>query len=184
MENKSKSGSANVVTIAVLAALTAVLDMFGVFGLPVGILSVSSFYFASAFYLLFVEVFRWRGAIASYIGLLLASVFTTGFSVMPLLLAWGNVVCNVFVVGLMRRLDNDYKCDKVWKAATEVLLLLIAPAISGLWILGGYVVFGIMPVSALPAAVFAWWFAGSLVYLIIGIPLMKFVMPLFRRFRL
>lgn len=181
---KEKKKFTTVVTIAVLAALTAVLDMFGVLGLPVGILSVSSFYFASAFYLLFVEVFRWKGAIAIYIGLLLASIFTTGFSVMPLLLAWGNVVCNVFVVVLMKRLGNDYQCNSVGKVVSEVILLMIAPVISALWVLGGYVVFGIMPLSGLAAAVFGWWVGGVMVNLIISIPIMKFVMPLYKRFSL
>jgi len=170
------------VAVAIMIALTAVLDMFGVFTLPTGIVSVSSFYFASAFYLLFIEVFRWKGAISVYLGLLLASFFTTGFSVMPLILAWGNVVCNLFVVLLMKKMNNDYKFDSLKKIIVELLLFLIAPIISAFWVLGGYVIFGVMPGEALMSAVFAWWLGGVVVYFIIGTPMMRFILPLFKKF--
>ena len=179
---KDKLKPTNIIIVAILAALTTILDIFGVFGLPVGILSVSSFYFASAFYLLFVEVFKTKGAIAIYIGLLMSSFFTTGFSIMPIFLAWGNVLCNVFVVYMMRWAKNEYKMDTFKNILIEVVLLLFAPLISAIWVLGGYTLFEIMPLAALPAAVFGWWLGGIMVYLIIGIPLMRFVMPLFKRF--
>lgn len=170
------------VVMAIMIALTAVLDMFGVFTLPVGIVSVSSFYFASAFYLLFIETFKWKGIVSVYLGLLLASFFTTGFSVMPLILAWGNVVCNIFIVIIMKKCNNDYKFDSIKKIIIELLLFLIAPLISAFWVLGGYVLFGVIPVATLMVAVFAWWLGGIAVYIIIGTPMMRFILPLFKKF--
>lgn len=58
----------DIVLIAVLAGLTAVLDLFGVLGLPFGIISVSAFYFGAAFYLLFFVGFKLKGALGIYLG--------------------------------------------------------------------------------------------------------------------
>ncbi|MDD3141398.1 MAG: hypothetical protein PHX08_20860 [Lachnospiraceae bacterium] len=118
------------------------------------------------------------------LGLLLASFVTTGFSVMPLLLAWGNVLAPFLVFIVMKAFHCDFDLKHLKDIVIEVIILILAPIISGVWILGGFVLFGVMPASALLTSIFAWWLGGSLVNLIIAIPLMKFVFPLLKRFNL
>lgn len=172
------------IIIAILTGMVALLDIVGVIGLPTGVLSVSSLYIAAAFYLLFIAAFNWRGAIAVYLGLLLSSIFTTGFSIMPLILAWGNVIAPFFIVWTMKKLNLSFNLGNIKESIIEIILMLIAPFISAFWILGGYVLFQIIPASSFVAALIPWVIGNIVVYLVIAIPLMKFVLPLFQRFKL
>lgn len=181
---KKKDFGTVLITIAVLAGLTAVLDIFAVIGFPTGIFTVSSFYVSSAFYILFVYLFGWRGCLGIYFGLILSSIISGGFSIFPIYGAWGNVLASVVIIYGMKALKRN--CELKTKAdfITIVVLYVIAPIVSALWVLGGWVVVGILPKEAFPSAFWAWWFGGLCVYLIIGTPLMKFVAPLVKRFNL
>lgn len=172
------------IIIAVLAGMVALLDIVGVIGLPTGVLSVSSLYIAAAFYLLFIAAFNWKGAIAVYLGLLLSSVFTTGFSIMPLILAWGNVMAPFFIVLVIKKLNLSFNLGNLKESIIEIVLMFVAPFISAFWILGGYVLFQIIPASSFVASLIPWIIGNIIVYLVIGIPLMKFVLPLFKKFKL
>lgn len=172
------------VIIAILSGMVALLDIVGVIGLPTGVLSVSSLYIAAAFYLLFIAKFNWKGAISVYFGLLLSSIFTTGFSIIPLILAWGNVIAPSFIVLVMKKLNLTFNLSNFKEIIIEIILMFIAPFISAFWILGGYVLFQIIPASSFIAGLIPWVIGNIVVYLIIGIPLMKYVLPLFQKFKL
>ncbi len=173
-----------IIVIAVLAGLTAVLDIFAVIGFPTGILSVSAFYVSSAFYILFIYLFGWKGVLGVYLGLILSSVISGGFSLFPLYGAWGNVVASVVIVYGMKLLKRNCELKKASDILVMAVLFLIAPAVSALWVLGGWVVVGIIPGDAFWPAFIPWWIGGVCVYFIIGTPLMKFVAPLAKRFNL
>lgn len=178
----SKKGNFTIVFIAVLAALTAVLDMFGVVAFPF-IYGVSSFYVASAFYLIFVNNFRWKGAIAIYVGLIISSLFT-GFSLFPLYGAWGNVLAETFIVFVMYKMGRDIELKTKKDFFVIVPLYLIAPLISAFWVVGGWVAFGIVPKESFWAITLVWWLGGVIVHIVIATPLLKFVSPLIRRFKI
>ena len=170
------------IIIAILSGLVAFSDIVAVIGLPTGILSVSSLYIGSVFYLLFIAAFKFKGVLSVYIGLLLASFFTTGFSIMPLFLAWGNVFAPLFILFMMKTTNSNFEMKSLKSISLEILFMIIAPLISGGWVLGGFVVFGIIPSSSLIAALIPWLIGGIIVNLVIGIPLMKFVLPLFKKY--
>lgn len=184
MKKSSKSVITTIITIAILAALTAVLDTFAVIGFPSGVLGVSSFYIGSAFFLLFVYLFKWKGAIAIYIGLMMSSLISSGFSFFPLYGAWGNVVSAVFIVLIMHLTKRN--CEiKNWKDfAVLACTFIIAPAISAAWVIGGWVVVGIMPADGFIAAFIPWALGGIIVYFVVGTPVMKFLAPLVKRFNI
>lgn len=184
MKSSNKSIVNSIIIIAILAALTAVLDAFAVIGFPSGVLGVSSFYIGSAFFLLFVYLFKWKGAIAIYIGLMLSSIISSGFSFFPLYGAWGNVVAAVFIVCVMHLTKRS--CEiKSWKDfAVLACAFVVAPAISAAWVIGGWVVVGIMPASGFIAAFLPWMLGGVIVYFVVGTPVMKFLAPLVKRFNL
>ena len=173
-----------IITIAILAAVTCVLDMFAIISFPTGILSVSSFYIGSAFYLLFVYLFRWKGAIGIYIGLIISSIISSGFSVFPLYGAWGNVLSNVVIVVVMYLLHRDCELKNTKDFALAAILFIFTPMISAAWVLGGWVVTGIMPGNAFWAAFVPWWLGGVAVYFIIGTPVMKFLAPVLKKYNL
>jgi hypothetical protein len=178
----AKKGGFTIVLIAVLAALTAVLDMFGIVAFPF-IYGVSSFYIASAFYLVFINNFRWKGAISVYIGLLIASLFT-GFSFYPLYGAWGNVLAETFIVFLMSKTGRDIELKTKKDFAVIFALYLVAPIISAVWVIGGWVVVGIVPKESFWTILLGWWLGGVIVHFVIATPLLKFVSPLIRRFHI
>ena len=172
------------VIIGILAGLVAILDIVAVIGLPTGILSVSSLYIGAAFYLLFIEAFGIRGVLAVYLGLLIASFSTTGFSIMPLILAWGNVFAPLLIIFAMKKMKLTYNFSNIKERIVEILVMLVAPLVSGLWILGGFVLFKIIPGSAFFVTLVPWEIGGAIVYIFLGIPLLKFVLPLFKKFDL
>ncbi|MBR5236981.1 MAG: hypothetical protein IKW06_06405 [Clostridia bacterium] len=174
----------NCIIIAIIAGLSAVLDLFAVIGFPTGILSVSSFYVSSAFYVLFVYLFGWRGSIGIYIGLILASITSGGFSFFPIYGAWGNVLASVFIVYVMKALKRNCSIKNAVDFITLAVLYLIAPLISAFWVLGGWVVVGIIPKEAFLPALFPWWFGGVCVYFIIATPLLKFISPIAKKYNL
>lgn len=178
-----KRGNA-IIYIAIIAALTAVLDMFAIISFPTGILSVSSFYIGSAFFLVFVYLFRWKGAIGIYLGLILASIITSGFSLFPLYGAWGNVVCNVLIVVIMALLHRSCELRTVKDFAAMAVLFVLTPMVSAAWVLGGWVVVGIMPAESFWPAFIPWWLGGVAVYFIVGTPVMKFLVPVLKRFNI
>ena len=172
----------NCVIIAIIAGLSAVLDVFAIIGFPTGILSVSSFYISSAFFVLFVYLFGWRGSVGIYLGLFLASITSGGFSFFPIYGAWGNVLSSVFIVYVMKLLKRDCSLTKASDFVTIAILYLIAPLISAFWVLGGWVVVGIIPKEAFSTALFSWWFGGVCVYYIIATPLLKFIAPIAKKY--
>lgn len=178
-----KSTTKTVITIAIIAALSAALDLFAVIGLPTGIFSVSSFYLSAAFYMLFVYLWKWKGVVSVYVGMILASLFS-GFSLFPLYGAWGNTLAAVLIVYGMKVLKRNIELKSVKDYAAIVILYVLASALSGLWVIGGWVVVGILPSEAFQGALFTWWFGDVVVYLILGTLLMKFVAPLLKRFHL
>lgn len=181
---KKTSMGVSLITIAIIAALTAVLDMFAIISFPTGILSVSSFYIGSAFFLVFVYLFRWKGAIGIYLGLLLSSIITSGFSLFPIYGAWGNVVANVFIVKGM----DILKCNCELKTRKDLIAMamffVIAPMISAAWVLGGWVIVGIMPRASFIPAFIPWWLGGVAVYFIIGTPVMKTLVPVLKHYNI
>lgn len=172
------------IVIAIVAGLVALLDIVGVIGLPTGVLSVSSLYIAAAFYLLFIASFKWKGIIAVYFGLLLASFFTTGFSVMPLILAWGNILAPLLIVFIMKKLNLTFNLSNAKEIIVEIILMIIASFVSAGWILGGYILFNIIPASSFWVSLIPWIIGDVVVYVVVGIPLMKFVFPLFKKFKI
>lgn len=180
--DKTKKSGFTVVLIAVMAAMTAVLDMFGTIAFPF-IYGVSAFYVASAFYLIFINNFHWKGAIAVYLGLIIASLFKS-FSLFPLYGAWGNVIAESFIVLVMRKAGRSIELKSKMDFVVISVLYLIAPVISAFWVVGGWVVVGIVPGEAFPAILLGWWLGGVIVHFVIATPLLKFVSPLIRRFRI
>ena len=172
----------SLMTIAVIAALTAVLDIFAIISFPTGILSVSSFYIGSAFFLAFVYLFRWKGAIGIYVGLILSSIITSGFSLFPLFGAWGNVVANVFIVAGMSLLKRDCELKTGKDMAAMAIFFIFGPMISAAWVLGGWVVVGFIPKESFVPAFIPWWLGGVVVYFLIGTPIMKYLVPVLKRF--
>ena len=175
--------SKNLITIAILIALSAALDLYAVVSFPGGFHTVSSFYLSAAFYMLFVYVWGWKGLVSIYLGMILASMFG-GFSLFPLYGAWGNTLGAALIVYGMKFLKCN--CElKSWKDLVCIsVLFLLASALSGVWVLGGWVVVGIIPAEAFTGALFTWWLGDVMVYFILGIALMKFVAPLAKRFNL
>lgn len=181
--NIKKYGS-TIISIAIIAALTAVLDMFAIISFPTGVLSVSSFYIGSAFFLVFVYLFRWKGAIGIYLGLILSSIITSGFSVFPLYGAWGNVVCNVLIVVIMALCHRSCEIKTGKDFAVIAVLFVLTPMVSAAWVLGGWVAVGIMPPDSFWPAFIPWWLGGVAVYFVVGTPVMKYLVPVLRRFNI
>lgn len=181
MKNKKIN---TIIIIAVIAAISAVLDIYAIIGFPAGILGVSSFYIGSAFFLLFVYLFKWKGALAIYIGLICASMITSGFSLYPLYGAWGNPVAALFIVLVMKLFKRN--CElKDWKDFLVLsLCFIIAPAISATWVIGGWTVVGIAPAESFVSIFLPWWFGGVLVHFIVGMPVMKFIAPVLKKFNI
>lgn len=184
MKASHKSIVNSIIVIAILAALTAVLDTFAVIGFPSGVLGVSSFYIGSAFFLLFVYLFKWKGAVAIYIGLMLSSLISSGFSFFPLYGAWGNVLSAVFIVYIMHLTKRNCEISNWKDFAVLAGTFIVAPAISAAWVIGGWVVVGIMPAAGFFAAFFPWMLGGIIVYFVVGTPVMKFLAPLVKRYNL
>lgn len=173
----------SLITIAILVALSAVLDLFAVVSFPGGFHTVSSFYLSAAFYMLFVYVWGWKGIISIYFGMILASLFG-GFSLFPLYGAWGNTLGAALIVYGMKLLKCSCEIEN-WKDLLCIsLFFLLASAFSGAWVLGGWVLVGIIPAEAFISALFTWWLGDVIVYFIFGLALMKFVAPLAKRFNL
>lgn len=178
-----KASTKNVITIGILAALSAALDLFAVIGFPLGIFSVSTFYLSAAFYMLFVYLWRWRGVVAVYIGMILASLFT-GFSLFPLYGAWGNTLGAVLIVYGMRFFKRDCELKKGRDFLAMVVFYVLSSVLSGVWVIGGWVVVGVLPSEAFMATLIPWILGDIVVYLVLGTTLMKFVAPLMKRFNL
>lgn len=178
-----KRTTKNIITIAIIAALSAALDLFAVIGFPTGIFSVSSFYLSAAFYMLFVYLWRWKGAVGVYLGMILASLFS-GFSLFPLYGACGNTLSALLIVYGMQTLRRDIELKRGLDYVMIIIFYLIASALSGVWVLGGWVVTGILPSEAFKVSLFTWWLGDVVVYLLLGTLLMKFVAPLLKRFNL
>lgn len=172
---------ASVITIAILTALSAALDLFAVVSFPGGFHTVSSFYLSAAFYMLFVYVWGWKGLVSIYLGMILASMLG-GFSLFPLYGAWGNTLGAALIVFGMKFLKCDCELKKVKDYLCICVLFVLASALSGIWVLSGWVVVGIIPAEAFAGALFTWWLGDVIVYLVVGIALMKFVAPLAKRF--
>lgn len=169
----SKSYGLDFIIIGVVAGIVAVLDFIGVVGIPTGIFSVSSFYIGGAFYTAFALWFKRNGLMGIYLGLLLGAVLSGTFTIFAFLLAWGNVFgVGAVMLGFSKlglKTDLQKPSDYLW----FVVLVLLAQIISATWTLGGFVIFGLMPAGALPAAMTSWIIGGIIVNLIIGIPLLK-----------
>lgn len=172
------------VVIAILAGLCALLDIVGVIGLPTGVLSVSSLYIAAAFYLLFIAAFKLKGVIAIYCGFLLSSFFTTGFSIMPVVLAWGNIFAPILIVKVMEKFNLSFDLKNWKEAIVEIILMVVASFFSAGWILGGYIVFNIIPISSFLVSLIPWVIGDIIVYIVIAMPLLKYVLPLFKKFKI
>ena len=61
---------------------------------------------------------------------------------------------------------------------------LISPLISAVWVIGGWVIVGIVPREAFWTILLGWWLGGVMVHFIISTTLLKFVSPLIRRFKI
>lgn len=176
---KSKSW----ITIAILIALSAALDLFAVVTFPGGFHTVSSFYLSAVFYMLFVYVWGWKGMVSVYFGMILASMFS-GFSLFPLYGAWGNTLGAALIVYGMKLLNRSCEIKTRKDLLCISIFFLLSSALSGIWVIGGWVVVGIIPSEAFAGAFFTWWLGDVIVYFVLGIVLMKFVAPIAKRFNL
>ena len=176
-----KKSTKNIILIAIVTALSAALDLFAVIGFPTGFFSVSSFYLSAAFYMLFVYLWGWKGVVSVYLGMIVASLFS-GFSLFPLYGAWGNTFAAVLIVYGMKYLKKNIELKAASDYVFMIIFYLLASALSGIWVIGGWVFVGILPSEAFKGALFAWWFGDVVVYLVLGTLLMKFIAPLLKRF--
>jgi len=182
MEKKNYSYS--FILIGVIAGLTAILDYIGVMTFPFGFFGVSAFYIGAAFFTAFAIWFRWRALIAMYIGLLIGALISGTFTIFALLLAWGNVIGAAIPMLIFnsKKLGLNKELKKVKDYVAFILTATICQnVISAVWVLGGFVIFGIMPLEALKMAMFGWILGGIAVTIIIGIPLLKFATPVVRK---
>ena len=80
---------------------------------------------------------------------------------------------------LLKR-DCELKTGK--DMAAMALFFVIGPMISAAWVLGGWVVAGIMPGASFMPAFIPWWLGGVAVYFIIGTPVMKYLVPVLKHY--
>ena len=170
------------ILIGVIAGLVAILDWIGVVGFPIGIFSVSAFYIGSAFFTAFAIWFRWKALIAMYIGLLLGALLAGTFTIFAFILALGNVFGAMIpmLVFSSRRFSKELRSLKDYIA--YILSATVGQnVISAIYVLGGFVLFGIIPGTAFKVAFTGWVVGGIIVSLVIGIPLLKFLSPYLKR---
>lgn len=167
------------ILIGIIAGLTAVLDYIGVVGLPAGVFSVSTFYIGGAFYTLFALWFKKDAYIGMYLGLLLGAIISGTFTPYAFLLAWGNVF-GVAVISLVFHnvKSLDYKLTKFQDYLAFIILGLISQIVSSNYTLRGLNFFGLIPDSALNAAIISWIVAGIIVHVVIALPLVKILTPI------
>jgi hypothetical protein len=181
MKNKSIQKT-DFILIGVIAGLVAVLDWIGVVGFPIGIFSVSTFYVGSAFFTAFAIWFKWRALIGIYIGLLLGALLAGTFTPFAFILALGNVIGVVIPMLVF----SSKTFDRTLKHFKDYLAFVLSATfgqnvISGAYVLGGFVLFKIIPIEAFKVALFGWIIGGIAVSIVIGIPLLKFLSPYLKK---
>lgn len=172
------------ILMGVIAGLTAVLDYIGVVAFPIGFFGVSAFYIGAAFFTAFALWFGWKSLIAMYIGLLIGALISGTFTIFAFLLAWGNVVGVAIPMLLfsIKKLNLNIELLKLKDYAAYVFsVTILQNIVSALWVLGGFVFFGIMPAESFKVAFAGWVIGGSIVSIVIGIPLLKIVTPVIKR---
>ncbi len=182
MEKQNHSYS--FILMGVIAGLTAILDYIGVMTFPFGFFGVSAFYIGAAFFTAFAIWFKWRALLAMYIGLLIGALISGTFTIFALLLAWGNVIGAAIpmLVFNSKRLGLNKELKKAKDYVAFILTATLCQnIISAIWVLGGFVLFGIMPLEALKMAMFGWILGGIAVSIVIGIPLLKFATPVIKK---
>ena len=179
---KEISYTNNFILIGVIAGLVAVLDWIGVVGFPIGVFSVSAFYIGSAFFTAFAIWFKWKALIAIYIGLLIGALLAGTFTVFAFVLALGNV----FGAMIPMLVFSHKKLNKELKSLKDYIAFILSATIgqnvfSAIYVLGGFVIFGIIPLEALKVALIGWIVGGMIVSVVIGIPLLKFLSPVIKK---
>lgn len=184
LKTENKNYSHGFILMGVIAGLTAILDYIGVIMFPFGFFGVSAFYIGAAFFTAFSLWFKWKALLAMYIGLLIGALISGTFTIFAFLLAWGNVIAVSIPLLLfgIKKLKLDIEL-KTWKdyAAYILSVTILQNTVSAMWVLGGFVIFGIMPPESLKMAIYGWIIGGMIVSLVIGIPLLKFVTPVVKR---
>jgi integral membrane sensor domain MASE1 len=174
----------NFILMGVLAGLTAVLDYIGVITFPFGFFGVSAFYIGAAFFMAFAIWFKWKALPAMYIGLLISALISGTFTIFAFILALGDVIGAALVMLFFRskklKLNPELKTFKDY-AFFILSSTIIQNIVSAIWVLGGFVLFGIMPISSLKLAIFGWVLGGMAVSIIIGIPLLKIATPVVKK---
>lgn len=167
------------VLIGVIAGFTAILDYFGVVGLPTGVFSVSSFYIGGAFYTLFALWFRKEAYLGIYLGLLLGAIMSGTFTPYAFLLAWGNVFgVLIIVIGFKYIKGLNYKLKKYYDYIAFIVLSFLSQLVSSNYTLRGLNFFGLVPDATLNVAIWNWIMAGMIVQIVIAIPLVKILTPI------
>lgn len=163
--------------IGVVAGLVAVLDYIGVVSFPVAVVGVSGFYIGTAFNTAFAVWFGPAALLAIYLGNLIGSLFTGTFTVFAILLAWGNAIGSAIPMLAFRLTRANPALSDAKSLAVYWLAAAAQSIASAAWVLGGYVLFGLMPIEALPAASSGWIIGGILVSTAVGIPLLRVATP-------
>ena len=169
------------IVIWVLAGIVAILDFLWVVAFPVGIFSVSAFYFWSAFFAAFAVWFRWKWILAIYLGLVIAALFS-GFHVFVPLGALGNTLGAVLVYLGFRYLRLNPSLKSVKDYLGYILLVTLGSNIvSAVWTINILHFAGLIPADAINTAMYGWIIGGIVVSIVIGLPLFKWLTPVIRR---
>lgn len=169
------------IVIWVLAGIVAILDFLGVVAFPIGIFSVSAFYFWSAFFAAFAVWFKRKWIIAIYLGLIIAALFS-GFHVFVPLGALGNTLGAVGIY-LGFRYFHLNPALKSWKDYLGYFLLVTlgSNVISAVRTINILHFAGLIPTDAINAAMYGWIIGGIVVSIVIGLPLFKGLTPVIKR---
>jgi hypothetical protein len=176
-----KNKALRVAIVAMLIAVTAVLDYIGVISFPVAFLGVSGFYIGAAFFTAFGFWFGIWGMLSMYVGLVVATLFTGVFSPFVFILSWGDVLGAALPMVVFKKLNLDISLRGKKELAAYAFTIIGQNMLSGTLTIGGWILFGLMPMGIFPIVFTGWVLGGIIVCIVIGIPLITGVSPFLKK---
>jgi hypothetical protein len=179
-----KNTALRISMLSLSMALTVVWDYIGVLTVPLTVFGVSGFYIGAAFFTALGFWFGMWGIMGIYFGLLISAMLTGAVqanSIFILFLSLGNVLGAMVPMFLFKKFEVDVSLKEKRGLVLYIPAVAIQSILSGIITIGGFVLLGFMPSSLFTLILSGWSIGDFIVWIIIGIPLIRGVTPFAKR---